>query len=134
MCMQRSVVKKIVEANEVNGFGVELAQAQMEDYIAMDKKISRVERDVTAVKKELTSMKKEQKRQGEMLARQGGQIDLIAQYINSPAEEERKNGIIWGELKAMAKNPMGKIMILLAIGCLCMTGQRIMELFGIINS
>ena len=88
MCKQRAVVQKIVEHNEVNGFGVELAQAQMEDYVAMDKKINTIEKNVGV-------MKKEQKRQGEMLARQGGQIDMIVQYINSPAEEERKNGIFW---------------------------------------
>ena len=126
MCKQRAVVQKIVEHNEVNGFGVDLAQAQMEDYVTMNRKVSRIEKDVSAIKKE-------QQKQGEMLARQGGQIDLIAQYINSPAEEERKDGIIWKELKSIAKTPMGKIIILLVIGCIALAGQRILELIGVIQ-
>lgn len=126
MCKQRAVVQKIVDHNEVNGFGVELAQAQMEDYVAMDKKINTIEKNVGV-------MKKEQKRQGEMLARQGGQIDMIVQYINSPAEEERKNGIFWGELKSIVKTPMGKTLILLALGCFALAGWRIQELIGLVK-
>lgn len=126
MCKQRTVVQKIVEHNEVNGFGVELAQAQMEDYVAMDRKVSRIEKDVS-------SIKKEQKKQGEMLARQGGQIDMIVKYINSPAEEERKDGIIWKEIKNIAKTSMGKIIIVLMLGCIALSGQRIFELIGLIK-
>lgn len=126
MCKQRAVVQKIVDHNEVNGFGVELAQAQMEDYVAMDRKVTRIEKDVS-------SIKKEQKKQGEMLARQGGQIDLIVQYINSPADEERKDGIVWQQIKSIAKTPMGKILILLVIGCVALAGQRIFELIGLIK-
>jgi len=127
MCKQKLVVQKIIEHNEVNGFGVDLAQAQMEDYVAMDRKISRVEKDVS-------SIKKEQKRQGEMLARQGGQIDTIVKYINSPAEEERKDGIVWKQIKNIAQTSTGKIFILLMLGCIALSGQRILELLGIINS
>lgn len=126
MCKQRLVVQKIIEKNEVNGFGVELAEAQMEDYIVMNRKITKVEKDVS-------SIKKEQKRQGEMLAKQGGQIDLIVKYINSPAEEERKDGIMWQQIKAIVKTNMGKILILLIIGCIALAGQRILELIGLIQ-
>jgi len=126
MCKQRAVVQKIIEHSEVNGFGVELAQAQMEDYVAMDRKISRVEKDVCAMKKDMSAMKTEQ-------ARQGGQIDLIVQYINSPAEDERKDGIVWQQIKNIAKTPTGKIFIMLMLGCIALSGQRILELLGIIK-
>lgn len=126
MCKQRAVVQKIVEHNEVNGFGVELAQAQMEDYIAMDRKVSRIEKDVGGIKKDMSAMKVEQ-------ARQGGQIDLIVQYINSPADEERKDGIIWQQIKSIAKTPMGKIFIILMLGCVALAGQRILELIGLVK-
>ena len=92
----------------------------------MNKKVSRIEKDVSA-------MKKEQKRQGEMLAKQGGQIDLIVKYINSPAEAERKDGIVWQQIKTIAKTNMGKILILLIIGCIALAGQRIFELIGLIQ-
>lgn len=126
MCKQRAVVQKIVEHNEVNGFGVELAQAQMEDYVAMDKKVSRIEKDVGGIKKDMSAMKVEQ-------ARQGGQIDLIVQYINSPAEEERKDGIVWQQIKSIAKTPTGKILIILMLGCVALAGQRILELIGLVK-
>ena len=126
MCKQRIVVEKIIEHNEVNGFGVELAKAQMEDYVAMNKKITRVEKDVSLIKKE-------QKRQGEILARQDGKIDMIVQYINSPAEDERKDGLVWREIKRFVSTPLGRAIILLCMFCLGLSGQRIMELTGIIS-
>lgn len=126
MCKQRSVVQKIVEQNKVNGFGVELAQAQMEDYVVMNRRVVKIEKNVS-------SIIKEQKRQGEMLARQGGQIDIIVSHLNSPAEEERKNGIVWGEIKSLGKTSMGKILILLVLGCFALAGQRILELIGLIK-
>lgn len=126
MCMQRAVVQKITKNNEVNGFGVELAQAQMEDYVIMNKKVSNIEKVVS-------SMKKEQKRQGEMLARQGGQIDLLVQRINSPVEEERINGVVWTEIKKFLNTSFGKTIIILLIFCLGLTGQRILELTGLVS-
>ena len=65
-------------------------------------------------------------------ARQGGQIDAIFKHIHSPVDEERKNGIIWSELKSIFKTPMGKIIILLAVGCIGLAGQRILELIGLV--
>lgn len=126
MCKQKAVVQKIIENNKVNGFGVELAQAQMEDYITMNKKVSRIEKDVGGIKKDMSAMKVEQ-------ARQGGQIDIIVKYINSPAEEERKDGIVWQQIKSIAKTPMGKILIILMLGCVALAGQRILELIGLVK-
>lgn len=126
MCKQRAVVEKIVKHNEVNGFGVELAQAQMEDYIAMDRKVTKIDKDVAFIKKE-------QKRQGEMLARQGGQIDLVVNRLNSPIEAERKDAIFWQQIKSIAKTPTGKVIILLMIGSIALAGQRILELLGLIK-
>lgn len=124
MCKQRAVVQKIIEHNEVNGFGVELAQAQMEDFVVMNKKVSRIEKDVAAIKNKQTKV-------FEMLARQGGQIDLIVARMNSPVDEERKNGIVWGELKAIMKTPMGKTIVILAIGCIALAGWRVQELLSL---
>lgn len=126
MCQQLEILEKIREKGRVNGYDIDLAEAQARDYIRMNKKVGKIEKDVA-------SIKKEQSRQGEMLAKQGGQIDLIVKYINSPAEQERKDGIVWNELKAIMKTPMGKIIVLLAIGCIGLAGQRILELFGIIQ-
>lgn len=126
MCQQLEILEKIREKGKVNGYDIDLAEAQAQDYIRMDKKVGKIEKDVA-------SIKKEQSRQGTMLAKQGGQIDLIVKYINSPAEQERKDGIVWNELKGIMKTPMGKIIVLLAVGCIGLAGQRILELFGIIQ-
>jgi integrase len=126
MCYQTEILDKIHEHGKVNGYAVELAEAQAKDYVTMNKKVARIEKDVN-------SIKKEQKIQREMLARQGGQLDVVVQYIKSPAEEERKNGLIWSEIKKLINSPMGKTIILLLIFCLGLTGQRIMELTGIIQ-
>lgn len=126
MCKQRAVVEKIVAHNEVNGFGVELAQAQMEDYIAMDKKVSRIEKDVS-------SIKKEQKKQGEMLAKLGGQMELVINRMNSPVDSERKDGLVWQQIKSIFKTTTGKIIILLLIGCIALSGDKILQLIGLIK-
>lgn len=126
MCQQRAVVEKIVAKNEVNGFGVELAQAQMMDYIHMDKKVSRIEKDVS-------SIKKEQKKQGEMLAKLGGQMELVVNRMNSPVDAERLEGAVWKQIKAIIKTPTGKILILLMLGSIALAGDKILQLLGILK-
>ena len=120
------VLKKVREKGKVNGYDVDLAEAQMKDYIRMDRKVAKIEKDVSGIKKDMAAIKTEQ-------ARQGGQLDLIVQYINSPAEAERKDGIVWQQIKSIAKTPMGKILILLIIGCVALAGQRILELIGLVK-
>ena len=98
----------------------------MEDYVAMNRKVIKIDKDVAFIKKE-------QKRQGEMLARQGGQIDLIVKRLNSPVDEERKDAIFWQQVKSIGKTTTGKIIILLMIGSIALAGQRILELLGLIK-
>lgn len=123
MCSQLQVLEKIHKEGNTDGYSIELAEAQAKDYIRMDKKVGAIEKDVRLMKKDLRVVLENQ-------ARQGGQIDLIVQRMNSPVDEERKNGIVWAELKGIMKTPMGKIIVLLAIGCIGLAGQRILELLG----
>lgn len=125
MCEQFKVLEKIHEEGKMNGYAVELAEAQAMDYERMNKRMTRMEKDINHMKKDFAASLKEQ-------ARQGGMIEAIFNQINGPAEEERKNGIVWSEIKNIVKTPTGKMIIILAIGCLCFTGQRIMELFHLI--
>ena len=125
MCEQFKVLEKIHKEGKMNGYAVELAEAQAMDYERMTKRMSRMEKDINHMKKDFAASLKEQ-------ARQGGMIEAIFNQINGPAEEERKNGIVWSEIKNIVKTPTGKMIIILAIGCLCFTGQRIMELFHLI--
>lgn len=126
MCEQLKVLEKIHKEGKMNGFAIEMAEATASDYIKMNRKVTKIDKDVAFIKKE-------QKRQGEMLARQGGQIDLIVNRLNSPIEAERKDAIFWQQIKSIAKTPTGKVMILLMIGSVALAGQRILELLGLIK-
>lgn len=125
MCEQFKVLEKIHKEGEINGYAVELAEAQAMDHEKMTKRMSRMEKDISHMKKDFAASLKEQ-------ARQGGIIEAIFKRINSPVEEERKNGIIWSEIKSIMKTPTGKVMIILAIGCIGLAGEKIIELLRLI--
>lgn len=116
MCAQIEVLKKIRKAGKMNGYATELAEAQAEDYVAFRKEFKEF---ATAVK--------------EWQIKQDAQMDLVIKYINSPAEQERKDGIFWVQLKAVLKNTTGKIIVLLLLGSIALAGQRILELIGLIK-
>lgn len=119
MCEQMKVIKKIRKAKEMNGFAVELAEAQVQDYMTL-------KRDVDSVKESVKAMQVEQ-------AVQGGKLDLIIQRLNSPVEQERKDGIVWHEIKNLLKTTTGRIILLLLLGAIALAGQRILELIGLVK-
>ena len=125
MCEQFKVLEKIHKEGKMNGYAVELAEAQAMDYEKMNKRMSNIEKDLSHLKKSFAASLKEQ-------ARQGGMIEAIFKRINSPVEEERKNGIIWSEIKNIMKTPMGRIIVVLAVGCLGLAGEKIIELLRLI--
>lgn len=126
MCQQTAVLEKIHKEGKMNGFAIELAEATAQDYVTMNKKVEKIEKDVSGIKKDMRSLLENQ-------ARQGGQIDLIVKRMNSPVDEERKDAIFWRQLKAIGKTTTGKIVILLIVGCIALAGQRILELIGLIK-
>lgn len=119
MCSQKQVIEKIKKAKKNKGWTLDLAEAQMSDYVALKKDVDTVKSDVQAIKTEQ--------------AVQGGKLDLIIQRLNSPVEEERKDGIFWNQIKSLLKTTIGKIVLLLMIGCIALAGQRILELIGLIK-
>ena len=126
MCKQFKVLEKIHKEGKMKGgYAVELAEAQAMDYEKMNKRMSNIEKDLSHLKKSFAASLKEQ-------ARQGGMIEAIFKRINSPVEEERKNGIIWSEIKNIMKTPMGRIIVVLAVGCLGLAGEKIIELLRLI--
>lgn len=125
MCEQFKVLEKIHKEGKMNGYAVELAEAQATDHEKMTKRMSRMEKDISHLKNSFTASLKEQ-------ARQGGIIEAIFKRINSPVEEERKNGIIWSEIKSIMKTSTGKVIMILAIGCIGLAGEKIIELLRLI--
>lgn len=126
MCQQLEILEKIREKGKVNGYDIDLAEAQARDYIRMDRKVGKIEKDVGLMKKDIRALLENQ-------ARQGGQIDLIVRRLNSPVEEERKDAIFWQQVKSIGKTTTGKIIILLIVGSIALAGQRILELLGLIQ-
>ena len=114
MCEQKKVFKKIKEKGRVNGYDLELAEAQMHDYITL-------KRDVDSVKESVNAIKMEQ-------AVQGGKLDLIIRRLNSPVEQERKEGIVWHEIRTALGSWKGWVIIILFIMCIAMSGERLLQL------
>lgn len=116
MCEQKKVFKKIKVKGRVNGYDLELAEAQMNDYIAL-------RREVDSVRESVNTMKLEQ-------ARQGGMIEAIFNRINSPVEQERKDGIVWHEIRNAVKSWKGWAFIIFFLFSVALAGDKILQLTG----
>ena len=114
MCEQKKVFKKIKEKGRVNGYDLELAEAQMHDYITL-------KRDVDSVKESVNAIKMEQ-------AVQGGKLDLIIQRLNSPVEQERKDGMVWHEIRAAVKSWKGWAFIIFFLMAVALAGDKLLQL------
>lgn len=116
MCEQLKVLKKIRKEGKMNGFGVELAEAQAKDFMA--------------VVKRLDLMEEEQKRQGIEQARQGGMIESIFNRLNSPVEQERIQGAYWRALVLVCKSKVFWLVVVAILFFVAMTGSEIKHLLG----
>lgn len=116
MCEQKKVFKKIKAKGRVNGYDLELAEAQMHDYISLKRDVDSVRADVQAIKTEQ--------------AVQSGKLDLIIQRLNSPVEQERKDGIIWNELRSAVKSWKGWAMIIFILVAIALAGDKVLQLLG----
>ena len=126
MCMQLTVLKKIRDKGRVNGYDVELAEAQAQDYMSLSKKVN-------SISKKMNVSEKRQIEYGKVLSRVEGQTELIVNRLNSPIEDERKDAIFWQQIKSVVKTPTGKVLLLLMLGCVALAGQRVLELLGLIK-
>ena len=111
MCAQMDVLKKIRKAGKMNGYATEFAEAQAEDYMTFRKEF----------KEFATSVKDWQ-------IKKDAQMDFVIKYINSPAEQERKDGIVWHEVSKAFKSWKGWVLIILFIMCIAMSGERLLQL------
>lgn len=114
MCAQLDVLKKIRKKGKVNGYDVDLAEAQAKDYISMKRRLDQIESTVDAI----------QKKQIE----QDTKFDLIIQRLNSPVEQERKDGIIWNEIRTALKSWKGWSLIIFFLISVALAGEKILQL------
>ena len=114
MCEQLTVLKKIRKKGRVNGYDVDLAEAQAKDYMSMKRRLDQIESTVDSI----------QKKQIE----QDAKFDLIIQRLNSPVEQERKDGIIWNEIRLALKSWKGWGLIIFFLMSVALAGEKISQL------
>ena len=116
MCKQKAVIAKIRKAKKMNGYSVELAEAQMQDYMALKK-------DVDSIKDSMSQVLTQQAVQGE-------KIDLIINRMNSPVEQERLQGAYWRALATVMKSKVMWLILIMLVFLIAMTGNEIKHLLG----
>lgn len=114
MCEQLTILKKIRKKGKVNGYDVDLAEAQAKDYMSMKRRLDQIESTVDSI----------QKKQIE----QDAKFDLIIQRLNSPVEQERKDGIIWNEIRLALKSWKGWALIVFFLMSVALAGEKLSQL------
>lgn len=116
MCAQIEVLKKIRKKGKVNGYDVDLAEAQAKDYMSMKHRLDNIETDVNTIKVEQ--------------ARQGGMIEAIFNRLNSPVEAEREAGQKWNLLVSITKHKAAWVILALVLFAFALAGDRMASLVG----
>lgn len=130
MCAQLEILEKIRKKGKVNGYDVDLAEAQAKDYMAMKHRLDNIESDVSSIKTEQTRQGEIQAEQGRMISEQGGMIKAIFNQINAPLEQEKIQIAYWRAFQTIAKSPKTWIFVIILIFLIAMTGQEIKQLLG----
>lgn len=116
MCAQIEVLKKIRKAGKMNGYAVELAEAQVRDFM-------KVQEDIRNLKTDVADIKTEQ-------ARQGGMIEAIFNRLNSPVEAEREAGQKWNLLVSITRHKAAWVILALVLFAFALAGDRMASLVG----
>lgn len=116
MCAQIEVLKKIRKAGKMNGYAVELAEAQARDFM-------KVQEDIRNLKTDVADIKTEQ-------ARQGGMIEAIFNRLNSPVEAEREAGQKWNLLVSITRHKAAWVILALVLFAFALAGDRMASLVG----
>lgn len=116
MCAQIDVLKKIRKKGKVNGYDVDLAEAQAKDYVTMKQRVETIESDVSAIKNTLVE--------------HGTKLDLIIARLNSPVEKERLDGQKWNLITSIAKHKAAWVILALVLVAFALAGDRMASLVG----
>lgn len=94
----------------MNGFAIDLAEAQAKDFVAMKHRMESMENDITAIKT--------------VQVEHGTKLDLIIQRLNSPVEAEREAGQKWNLLVSITKHKAAWVILALVAISFAMAGDR----------
>ena len=114
MCKQLKVLAKIRKAGKMNGFAVELAEAQAEDF-------GKVQMDIKNLKQDVADIKTEQ-------ARQGGMIEAIFNRLNGPVEAEREAGQKWNLLVSVTKHKAAWVILTIFAISFALGGEKLVRI------
>lgn len=114
MCAQVEVLRKIRKKGKVNGYDVDLAEAQVKDYVAMQKRVETIESDVSSIK--------------QTLVEHGTKLDLIITRLNSPVEAEREAGQKWNLLVSITKHKAAWVILVLVAISFTLAGERLVSI------
>lgn len=110
------VLRKIRKKGKVNGYDVDLAEAQAKDYVTMKQRVETIETDVSSIK--------------QTLVEHGTKLDLIIQRLNSPVEKERIDSQKWNLITSIAKHKSAWIILALVMIAFALAGDRMASLIG----
>jgi hypothetical protein len=116
MCAQIDVLKKIRKKGKVNGYDVDLAEAQAKDYVTMKQRVETIEQDVSSIR--------------QTLVEHGTKLDLIIARLNSPVEQERLDGQKWNLITSIAKHKAAWVILALVLVAFALAGDRMASLVG----
>lgn len=116
MCAQIDVLKKIRKKGKVNGYDVDLAEAQAKDYVTMKQRVETIESDVSSIR--------------QTLVEHGTKLDLIIARLNSPVEQERLDGQKWNLITSIAKHKAAWVILALVLVAFALAGDRMASLMG----
>lgn len=114
MCAQLDVLKKIREKGKVNGYDVDLAEAQAKDFMAMKKRMETMEGDIASIKA--------------VQVEHGTKLDLIIQRLNSPVEAEREAGQKWNLLVSITKHKAAWVILILCAISFALAGEKLVSI------
>lgn len=115
MCAQLDVLKKIRKAGKLNGFAVDLAEAQAKDFVLMKQRVETIETDVTSIK--------------QTLVEHGTKLDLIIARLNSPVEQERLDGQKWNLISSIAKHKSAWVILTVCMLSFALAGEKMANIF-----
>ena len=116
MCKQVDVLKKIRKKGRVNGYDVELAEAQCEDFMEMAKRITSIEKKLSEVDTKL--------------AVQDGKLDLILQRLDGGVDTMSKEGLVWHEIKGWVSSWKFWALLILFLCCVALAGEKILSILS----
>lgn len=111
VCAQTDVLKKIRKKGKVNGYDIDLAEAQMKDYVSMKRRVETIESDVSSIKNTLVE--------------HGTKLDLIIARLNSPVEAEREAGQKWNLLVSISKHKVVWVILALCAISFALAGEKL---------